>query len=101
MSCEECAELNTHVFRSGADLVHAVQTAAQEMDRGVLKRLDASELTPAEREAMQSVMDAGASPEAIRYRFECTQCADRFALAGDVEAGTGSWTREVPVSPEP
>jgi len=91
--CEECADLTTHQFRDAADLVHAVQTAAGEMERGVLKRVDFANLTDAEQEALRSVFDAGGSPSSIHYLFECTQCADRFDLVGDTESGTGSWTR--------
>ena len=93
MACEECVELNDHEFRSSADLVHAVQTAAQELDRGVLKRVDFADLTTAEQEALRSVFDAGGSPDSLHYRFECTQCGDRFDLVGDTEKGGGSWTR--------
>ena len=93
MACEECADLTTHDFRNGADLVHAVQTAAQELDRGVLRRIEVTELTAAEREALQSVWDAGASPQTMKMLFQCTVCGDRFELSGDSEAGTGYWKR--------
>jgi len=96
MSCEECADLTTHQFRSAADLVHAVQTAAGEMERGVLRRVEAAQLTDAEREAMQSVFDAGAQTTLL-YRFQCTVCGDQFELAGDAESGNGGWTRLEPV----
>jgi hypothetical protein len=93
MSCEECRELNTHVFRSSDDLVHAVQTAAQELDRGVLRRVDRPALGDAEREALQSAFDAGERPASMSYRFECTTCGDGFELSGDSESGSGAWTR--------
>ena len=93
MTCEECKDLNSHEFRSSDDLVYAVQVAATELDRGVLRRLNLSDFTLAEQEALQSAFDAGEQPDALTYRFECTQCGDRFELAGNPEEGTGRWTR--------
>jgi hypothetical protein len=94
VTCEECRDLQTHEFRSPADLLHAVQVAAAEVDRGVLRRIRVAELTPAEQEALDSAYAASALPGAIRYRFECTVCGDRFDLAGEVEDGSGRWTRQ-------
>ena len=94
MACEECAALATHAFRSAEDLVHAVQTAAAEMDRGVLRRADAAARTLREHEALESAYAARMLPGRLDYRFECTLCGDRFRLEGDPQAGTGSWTRE-------
>jgi hypothetical protein len=94
MSCDECRELQTHRFRSADDLVHAFQVAAQESERGVLRRIDVARLTAAEQQALDSAFASDAMPAALRYRFECTQCGDRFELCADVDAGTGSWTRQ-------
>lgn len=94
MTCEECRELGTHEFRSQEDLVHAVQVAALEVDRGVLRRIDATSRSASEDEAVASALASEALPTRIAYRFQCTQCGDRFALEGDVYAGAGSWTRE-------
>lgn len=94
--CDECRELVTHAFRGPDDLLHALQLAAMETDRGVLKRLDARDLTNAEREALDSALDASASPDAIRLRFQCALCGSRFELLGDMGNGSGTWTREVP-----
>ena len=44
MSCEECRELTTHTFRSPEDLVHAVRLATEEMERGVLSRVNSEAL---------------------------------------------------------
>ncbi len=94
--CDECRELVTHTFRGPDDLLHALQLAAMETDRGVLKRLDARELTNVEREALDSALDASAAPDAIRLRFQCVPCGSRFELVGDMENGSGTWTREIP-----
>ena len=94
--CEECRSLGTHRFRTADDLLHAFQTAAAEVDRGVLRRIDARTLEPAEQAAMDSVLEAGALPGALRYRFECALCGDRFELEGDPATGAGGWTRVAP-----
>ena len=93
MSCEECRDLATHAFASHADLVHAVQTAAQELERGVLERVAIPERSVSEERAVYSAMDAGEHPVTIRYAFRCTVCGDRFALEGDTTSGEGRWTR--------
>jgi hypothetical protein len=100
MACDECRDLNSHVFRSPEDLLHALQVAAAELDRGVLKRLDEETRTSAQEEAMRSVIASESLPETVRYRFECLVCGDRFVLAGDVGRGTGEWTR-IPKAPIP
>ena len=94
MACAECRDLTAHEFATPADMVHAFQVAAQELDRGVLRRVQAEELTVRERDAMYSALEAEAVPETLRYRFECTSCGDRFALWADTAAGKGGWTRE-------
>ena len=94
MSCEECRELSTHVFRDVDDLVHAVRLAAEESDRGVLVRVSASPLESAAQEALDSSLDSGALPSRIRYRFRCAVCGDQFALEADAASGEGGWTRE-------
>lgn len=95
MTCEECRDLNTHPFRTPDDMVNAVQVASQELDRGVLKRVEqvTRELTDAAHEAMQSVYEARAVPDSAHYEFECTTCGDRFDLVADFTEGTGGWTR--------
>jgi hypothetical protein len=94
VTCEECRELQTHVFRSPADLVHAVQVAAAEVDRGVLIRDDREELTTREREAVESVLASEALPGNVRYRFRCSVCGDRFELLAETYSGNGGWTRQ-------
>jgi hypothetical protein len=94
MTCEECVTLESHAFRGPDDLVHAVQTAAQETDRGVLKRVQWRELASREQAALDSAFDSGNVPSIIRYRFECTSCGDRFELVGNTENGEGTWRRE-------
>jgi hypothetical protein len=94
LTCEECGELNTHEFRSPDDLLHALQVAAFEMDRGALKRIEAEDLSGAEQEALDSAFATSAVPGSVRYRFECAVCGDRFELLADMEEGTGGWTRE-------
>lgn len=91
--CEECALLASHEFRTIDDLVHAVQVAAAETDRGVLKRIEAPRLSMHEQEALDSAL-ATSLPQGIRYFFECTQCGDRFELVGDTGTGLGHWARE-------
>ena len=93
MSCQECAQLQTHEFRGPADMVHAFQVAAGELDRGVLRRVDVEDLGEAERAAMDSVIAADAFAGAIRYRFACTVCGDRFELWAETGTGRGAWTR--------
>ena len=96
MACPECAALVPNVFRSADDLVHAVQVAAQECDRGVLRRLAAPQRSVHEQEALDSMYAARALPAALDYRFECTLCGERFRLEADPAHGTGRWTRETP-----
>ena len=80
MTCEECRDLQTHTFRSPADLVHALQVAAAEVDRGALARVNSEELTDIERDAMDSVFASEALPDNLRYRFKCSVCGDLFEL---------------------
>lgn len=94
MSCEECRELSTHVFRTADDLLHAVRLAAEEVDRGVLARESAPALESAAQEALDSSLESGALPNRIRYRFRCAICGDRFTLEADASTGEGGWTRE-------
>jgi hypothetical protein len=94
MSCEECRELTTHVFRSAEDLIHAVRLAAEEVDRGVLCRVTDRSLAPNEQEALDSSLASGALPGSVSYRFRCVVCADQFTLMADTGSGVGSWTRQ-------
>jgi hypothetical protein len=95
MACEECAALVTHEFRTADDMVHAVQTAAAEVDRGVLERIGAaSELRAHEQAAVDSAYQSGSVPGIIRYRFRCLVCGDRFELLADTQSGSGGWRRE-------
>jgi hypothetical protein len=94
LSCEECRELSTHVFRSPDDLIHALRLASEEVNRGVLSRITAKPLAPAEQEALDSSLQSGALPTAVRYRFRCEICGDHFTLAADTSDGAGGWTRE-------
>ena len=94
MSCEECRELTTHVFRSSEDLVHAVRLAAEEVDRGVLARVATERLAPAVQEALDSSLASGAIPRRVRYRFRCAVCGDFFTLSADTASGQGGWSRE-------
>jgi hypothetical protein len=94
MSCEECAELTTHVFRTPDDLVHAVRLATEEVDRGVLSRVTTRDLSSSEQEALDSSLSSGAMPNTVRYRFRCQVCGDLFTLVADTETGQGGWTRE-------
>ena len=94
MTCEECRDLQTHAFRSPEDMIHALQVAAAEVDRGVLVRVDREELTEVEREALESAIASEALPNSVRYRFKCTICGDRFELHGETYAGKGGWTRQ-------
>ena len=84
----------SHAFRGPDDLVHAVQVAAQETDRGVLKRVGWDALRAEEQAAIDSAFDSGNVPGIIRYRFECTSCGDRFELVADTGTGDGHWQRE-------
>lgn len=93
-ACAECRELTDHAFRSMDDLVHALQLAAQEVDRGVLSAVVSRGLTPAEQEALDSSLASGARPGRVRYRFRCEVCGDRFTLEADTGTGEGGWTRD-------
>ncbi len=93
MTCEECRELHTHSFRSRNDLVHAVQVAAAELDRGALERVRVEEPGIPEQAAIRSALSAGALPDIVLYRFKCCVCGDRFELFGDTFHGNGGWTR--------
>lgn len=95
MACDECRELNTHTFRSPADLLHALQVAAAEVDRGALRRLNIEDRDIPEQQAFDSFLAASALPETIKYQFQCAVCGDRFALFADTHDGGGGWTREV------
>jgi len=94
MPCEECRELTTHAFRSTEDLVHAIRLATEEVDRGVLSRVTARSLSPAEQEALDSSLASGALPNKVSYRFRCEVCGDRFTLSDDTGSGEGGWTRD-------
>lgn len=94
MSCEECRDLQTHEFRSPDDLLHALQVAAAEADRGVLARVHVDELSAPEQEAMQSIFETQSLPNTVRYRFRCTVCGDLFELWADTSDGSGAWTRQ-------
>ena len=94
MPCDECRELNSHTFRSADDLIHAVRLAAEEVDRGVLRRVGVDTPNAAEREALASVLESGAMPDVVRYRFSCEVCGDEFTLAADTSHGRGGWIRE-------
>lgn len=96
MSCEECRELSTHVFRTPDDLLHAVRLAAEEVDRGVLVRVFAPPLRAAEQDALDSSLASGALPDQVVYRFRCNVCGDRFTLRADTSTGSGGWTRQEP-----
>jgi hypothetical protein len=93
--CEECRALSSHEFRTADDLINALRVAAEEMNRGVLARLDGvAAAGTAEREALDSALESGAVPDKVRYRFRCEVCGDRFSLAADMRTGEGRWTRE-------
>src|SRR5258708_8559764 len=83
LPCAECGELHTHRFRSPDDLLHAIRLATLEVDRGVLSRLLAEELSGAEHEALESAFATNALPGIVRYRFKSTVCGDRFELIAD------------------
>lgn len=101
MPCDECRELNTHRFRSLEDLINALQVAAAEADRGVLRQVNERKATISEHEALQSVFVSGALPDNVSYRFSCTICGDGFELLADTREGSGTWTRndEKPEAP--
>jgi hypothetical protein len=94
MPCEECRSLTTHTFRTVDDLVHAVRLASEEVDRGVLSRVNPRQLAPSERQALDSSLESGALPGAVRFQFRCEVCGDRFTLEADTRTGQGGWTRE-------
>ncbi len=94
MPCDECRELTTHTFRSTDDLIHAVRLATEEVDRGVLSRVNPQQLDPAERQALDSSLESGALPGRVRFRFRCEVCGDGFTLHADTDTGQGGWTRE-------
>ena len=93
MACDECRDLNTHTFRSQADLIHALQVAAAEVDRGALEQVRMVEHAIPEQEALRSAISAGALPDVVRYRFKCAVCGDGFELHADTYHGGGGWTR--------
>ena len=93
MACDECRDLNTHAFRSQADLIHALQVAAAEVDRGALEHVRSVDHAIPEEEALRSAISAGALPDSVLYRFKCAVCGDRFELNADTGHGGGGWTR--------
>lgn len=95
VACAECRDLSTHDFRTPDDLIHALRVAAEEMNRGVLARIDgAGQSSIAEHEALDSALAAGAMPGRVRYGFRCAICGDRFSLEADMATGAGRWARE-------
>jgi hypothetical protein len=94
MDCDECRELTTHTFRSPDDLIRAVRLAAEEVDRGVLRRIGVDTPGAAEQEALASVLECGSLPDAIRYRFACEVCGAAFTLYADTSHGHGGWLRD-------
>jgi hypothetical protein len=101
VACEECRDLETHEFRSPEDLLHAVQVAAAEVDRGALCRVQSEELSASAQEAMESIFATRALPGWVRYRFRCTVCGDTFELHADTTEGKGGWTRGEATVPAP
>ena len=101
MACEECRELSTHTFRSADDLIHALRLAAEEVNRGVLSRLGDRISSDSADDALRSALASGALPDAVRYRFRCELCGDRFTLTGDTSDGSGGWTREENTQEDP
>jgi hypothetical protein len=97
--CEECRDLSTHAFRSTDDLVYAIRLATEEVERGVLSRVNDRPLRDSEQEALDSSLDSGALPNAVRYRFRCEVCGDQFTLFADMDTGEGGWTREEAAGP--
>ena len=94
MACDECRDLTTHAFRTPDDLIHAVRLAAEEVDRGVLRRIGVDVPRQAEREALESALASGALPGVVRYRFACEVCGDTFTLCADADEGRGGWLRD-------
>ena len=94
MACDECRELSTHTFRSPADLLHALQVAAAEVDRSALRRMNVEDLDIPEQQALDSILAANVLPDAVLFHFQCTVCGDRFKLFADTYHGSGGWTRE-------
>jgi hypothetical protein len=103
MPCEECQALNTHRFGSLEDLINALQVAAAEADRGVLRQANERKTTIPEQEALESVFASGALPDNVSYRFSCAVCGDRFELLADTRQGSGAWIRndEQPAASKP
>lgn len=93
MPCEECQALNTHRFETLEDLINALQVAAAESDRGVLRQANERKTTVSEQEALESVFASGALPDNVSYRFNCAICGDHFELLADTRQGNGTWTR--------
>ena len=75
--------------------MHAIRLATEEMERGVLSRVNSVDLAPAAREALDSSLESGALPTSVRYRFRCEVCGDEFTLHADTTTGEGGWTREM------
>ena len=96
MACEECEGLVAHAFRSPDDLIHALRTAAEEANRGVLEPIEARERGVAEQEALYSALEAGAAPGKVLYRFRCTTCGEVFTLEAEMSTGSGTWSRAGP-----
>jgi hypothetical protein len=72
-----------------------LRVAAEEVNRGVLARIDGgAPVGSAEREALDSALETGAMPASVRYAFRCEICGDRFSLEADMGTGAGRWTRE-------
>lgn len=94
MACDECRELHTHKFRSPEDLLHALQVATAEVDRGALRRMNVEDLDIPEQQALDSILAANVLPDIVNYQFQCTVCGDRFELSADTYHGNGTWTRE-------
>lgn len=94
MACEECRDLSSHAFRGADDLVYAIRLAAEEVERGVLRRVSEASLRPAEQEALDSSLASGALPGRVAYRFQCAVCGDQFTLSADTHTGEGEWARE-------
>ena len=101
MSCDECRDLSTHTFRSADDLIHALRLGAEEVNRGVLSRVEAGVSSRSSDDALRSTLASGALPDLVRYRFRCNLCGDRFTLTGDTSDGSGGWTREANTQENP
>ena len=91
--CEECRHLNAHEFRTVEDLLHALQVAAAEVDRGLLEPVGGRQRGLAEHEALASIRASEPLAGRMQYRFRCTVCGGRFELTADAE-GHGGWNRE-------